>query len=144
MGWDNNVGFMSYGKHFQEHRRMLNRYLSQDACRSYQVYQAQEARRLVENLRLSPENFINHLSRQVNSVLFIIFTLSSNVNFSTWIDSLRLSFYALSMAKKSRRTKVPIFGWWPMRHIAMQTALFLEVTLWIYFPFVRAKITIKI
>ncbi|KAF8156552.1 cytochrome P450, partial [Crassisporium funariophilum] len=72
MGWVNNMVFFPYGKRFHKHRKMLNEYLSHEKCENYLHIQSLEARRLLQNLLDTPENFNDHLNRFSTAVILRI------------------------------------------------------------------------
>ncbi|KAF9002123.1 cytochrome P450 [Cyathus striatus] len=63
MGWVPTLTFLPYGKRFQTHRRLLQEYLHQKQCLSYQPLQTQHARRLLVNLSDNPNKCMKHLQR---------------------------------------------------------------------------------
>ncbi|KAF8977284.1 cytochrome P450 [Cyathus striatus] len=54
MGWSPIVTFLSYGKRFQKHRRLLQEYLNQKQCLSYQSMQT---------TRHNPDKWVHYLQR---------------------------------------------------------------------------------
>ncbi|KAF9002170.1 cytochrome P450 [Cyathus striatus] len=63
MGWVPTLTFLPYGKKFQKHRRLLQEYLNEKQCMSYQRLQSQHARRLLLHLMENPRNFMHHFQR---------------------------------------------------------------------------------
>ncbi|KAF8987615.1 cytochrome P450 [Cyathus striatus] len=63
MGWTPTLSLLLYGKQFQKHRRILKEYFQQKQCLSYHPLQTQHARRLLENLLDTPDNWSNHLQK---------------------------------------------------------------------------------
>ncbi|KAF9002171.1 cytochrome P450 [Cyathus striatus] len=56
MGWFPTLTFLPYGKQFQKHRRLLQEYLNQKQCPSYQPLQTRQARRLLAHIADNPQN----------------------------------------------------------------------------------------
>jgi hypothetical protein len=46
MGWDNNSGFVPYGRKFQKHRRLFQDYFSRSKVLNYADIQTAQARQL--------------------------------------------------------------------------------------------------
>ncbi|KAF9002188.1 cytochrome P450 [Cyathus striatus] len=69
MGWFPTLAILPYGKKFQKHRRLMQEYLHQKQCLSYQPFQTQQARRLAIQLTDNPHNFMNHFQRFATSLI---------------------------------------------------------------------------
>ncbi|KAF9555029.1 cytochrome P450 [Agrocybe pediades] len=61
MGFGKAIAFLPYGKTLHMHRKMYNEYLSREKCLGYRQLQFEEAQRLVDNIKQSPESFEDHL-----------------------------------------------------------------------------------
>ncbi|KAF8989155.1 cytochrome P450 [Cyathus striatus] len=63
MGWKAAITMMPYGKRFQKHRRLLQEYLNEKQCVSYQPLQTKSTRHLLARLIDNPDNWMKHLER---------------------------------------------------------------------------------
>ncbi|KAF8988307.1 cytochrome P450 [Cyathus striatus] len=63
MGWRATLTLLPYGKHFQKHRRLLQEYLHEKQCLSYQSLQIQHAHRLLAHLMDHPGDWMKHIER---------------------------------------------------------------------------------
>lgn len=55
MGWTPTLTFIGYGKQFQKHRKLLQ-YLKLKSCAAFYPLLTEEARNLVQNLKVNPED----------------------------------------------------------------------------------------
>jgi len=63
MGWVRALSLMRYGKRFHKHRKLLQDYLNQKQCMTYQPIQAREAGVLLQNILSDEERRDDFLSR---------------------------------------------------------------------------------
>jgi len=57
MGWDFNVGFMSVGDRWRQHRRMLQQHFRRDKSLSYRPVQMEKVHQLLQGLLSTPQDF---------------------------------------------------------------------------------------
>ncbi|KAF8989158.1 cytochrome P450 [Cyathus striatus] len=63
MGWRATLTLLPYGKRFQKHRRLLQEYLHEKQCLSYQPLQTQHAHHLLAHLMDHPGDWMKHIER---------------------------------------------------------------------------------
>ncbi|KAF9456704.1 cytochrome P450 [Collybia nuda] len=69
MGWTAGLTFFGYGRRFQQHRRMFEKYLTPSKCTAYHPIQTREARVFLQNLLSNPDGRDNFIKRYSTAVI---------------------------------------------------------------------------
>ncbi|KAF9459489.1 cytochrome P450 [Collybia nuda] len=79
MGWDSGLFIMPYGRRFQRHRRMMQRYLAPNKCLEYQPIQNREARVLLQGLLKDGEKNSDNIIRRFSTAVVMRLTYGHQI-----------------------------------------------------------------
>jgi hypothetical protein len=93
MNWNINFVTMSYGLWWRKHRRTFHQYFHPSTVTKYQPIQRREARALLHQLLLTPDNFFHHIRQQVLCLMMpVCYRVLHNIMNTLFLWRSRVSF----------------------------------------------------
>ena len=63
MGWDTMLTFTAYGDKFRLYRRLIHQFFNPNAAKQFRSIQRKAALQFLDNIVVSPEEFMKHCQR---------------------------------------------------------------------------------
>ncbi|KAF9002128.1 putative O-methylsterigmatocystin oxidoreductase [Cyathus striatus] len=132
MGWTRTLSMLPYGKRFQKHRRLLQEYLNQKQCLTYQPLQTQLARRLLVRLVDNPQDWRSHFERFSTEIIVkIAYGMDIISDDDPYIDISATALHSLSSCGSLGSTPVDFIpllkyfpSWFPGTYYAFKARSF--------------------